>query len=200
MARFAQTETPTPGMDCEVGVGVYMCFRVSNSENCFSCAILGSSSGVFGGFSFLWGQRSKYERGGFCIAPAQGTKYRHQVDIALCLFRIKEPEALFSFHVCVTAVLCSWFPVFNVAGTFHTTNLLYIRGVLGGQGFGGIGRPFHRRYVVSQAVQIMETAVVNNTAALSTFRELGAAEVRTASFCDGFRFSSRCADETNQRA
>lgn len=48
----------------------------------------------------------------------------------------------------------------------------------GTQGFGGMSKPFHRRYVVSQAVQIMETAVVNNAAALSTFRELGAAEVR----------------------
>lgn len=47
------------------------------------------------------------------------------------------------------------------------------------QGFGGVGKPFHRRYVVSQAVQIMETAVVNNSAALSAFRELGAAEVRS---------------------
>lgn len=46
------------------------------------------------------------------------------------------------------------------------------------QGFGGMGKPFQRRYVVSQAVQIMETAVVNNAAALSAFRDLGAAEVR----------------------
>lgn len=46
------------------------------------------------------------------------------------------------------------------------------------QGFGGLGKPFHRRYVVSQAVQIMETAVVNNTTALATFREMDAAEVK----------------------
>lgn len=44
-----------------------------------------------------------------------------------------------------------------------------------------MGKPFHRRYVVSQAVQIMETAVVNNTAALATFREMDAAEVSDAS-------------------
>lgn len=40
-------------------------------------------------------------------------------------------------------------------------------------------QPFHRRYVVSQAVQIMETAVVNNNTALATFREMDAAEVST---------------------
>lgn len=48
-----------------------------------------------------------------------------------------------------------------------------------GQGFGGMGQPFHRRYVVSQAIQIMETAVVNNNTALATFREMDAAEVST---------------------
>ncbi|CAN0152716.1 unnamed protein product, partial [Ectocarpus sp. 8 AP-2014] len=52
----------------------------------------------------------------------------------------------------------------------------------GQQGFGGMGKPFQRRYVVSQAVQIMETAVVNNAAALSAFRDLGAAEVLASAF------------------
>ncbi|CAM9557924.1 unnamed protein product, partial [Sphacelaria rigidula] len=51
-----------------------------------------------------------------------------------------------------------------------------------GQGFGGMDQPFHRRYVVSQAVQIMETAVVNNSTALATFREMDAAEVLAAAF------------------
>ncbi|CAN0117801.1 unnamed protein product, partial [Scytosiphon promiscuus] len=51
-----------------------------------------------------------------------------------------------------------------------------------GQGFGGMSKPFHRRYVVSQAVQNMETAVLSNAAALSTFRELGAAEVLASAF------------------
>ncbi|CAB1120780.1 unnamed protein product [Ectocarpus sp. CCAP 1310/34] len=51
-----------------------------------------------------------------------------------------------------------------------------------GTGFGGMGKPFQRRYVVSQAVQIMETAVVNNAAALSAFRDLGAAEVLASAF------------------
>lgn len=55
-----------------------------------------------------------------------------------------------------------------------------------------MGAPFQRRYVVSQAVQIIETAVVNNTAALSAFRELGAAEVRaTLGFFSNPYLSSR---------
>lgn len=41
-----------------------------------------------------------------------------------------------------------------------------------------MGQPFHRRYVVAQAVQVMETAVLNNAAGPTTFKELGAAEVR----------------------
>ncbi|CAN0274293.1 unnamed protein product, partial [Discosporangium mesarthrocarpum] len=33
-------------------------------------------------------------------------------------------------------------------------------------------KPFQKRYVVSQAIQIMETVMVNNTSALNVFREL----------------------------
>ena len=51
------------------------------------------------------------------------------------------------------------------------------------QGFGGMGQPFHRRYVVAQAVQVMETAVLNNAAGLTTFKELGAAEVGSCCCC-----------------
>ncbi|CAM9917933.1 unnamed protein product, partial [Choristocarpus tenellus] len=47
----------------------------------------------------------------------------------------------------------------------------------GEQGFSGVRQPFQRRYVISQAVQIMETAVMNNTSALNAFRDLNAAEV-----------------------
>ena len=47
-----------------------------------------------------------------------------------------------------------------------------------------MGQPFHRRYVLAQAVQVMETAVLNNAAGPTTFKELGAAEVRLdALFC-----------------
>lgn len=70
---------------------------------------------------------------------------------------------------------------------FTTTCTRCVFCVICMQGFGGMGQPFLRRYVVSQAVQIMETAVVNNTTALATFRELDAAEVST---CDVLSFAA----------